>query len=71
MKRNMKKIADSMRGKIPGAYQMSMSEWIQLARMARGPEPSGVYDAVIMAFRYGFALAQRLEKNTRKAGKTV
>lgn len=66
MKRNMTKIAEQIKGKIPDAYQLKGSEWLELAEKAREPYPDALWDALIIAFRYGFALAQRYEKNKRK-----
>ena len=31
-------------------------------------EPNARFDAILTAFRYGFALAQRMEANKRKRG---
>lgn len=63
MKRNMFKIADGMSGKIPSAYSMSCAEGVQLREICY----SGRYlDALHIAFKYGFALALRMEANRRK-----
>lgn len=68
MKRNMTMIAEQIKGKIPDAYQLKGSEWLELAEKAHEPYSDALWDALIMAFNYGFALGQRCEKNRRKRG---
>lgn len=63
MKRNMEKIIDEMNGRIPARYDLTGSEWERLVKKARGPMPDDTWDAIVMAFKYGFALAQRYEKH--------
>lgn len=67
--RDMNKIVSNV--KIPKGYQLVCSEWLQLAKEARGPRGDDALDAVLKAFKYGFALAQRMEANKRKRGATV
>ena len=63
--RDMVAVADSMSGKIPERYQLTLSELRTLHKMTEAGE---AFEAYIMAFRYGFALALRMAKrNTQKA----
>ena len=64
----MWKIAAEMKGKIPDAYNLSYMECVQLNEKWSSGEPDSKYDAMLTAFRYGFALAQRMEANKRKKG---
>lgn len=66
MKRNMWKVAKETR--IPMAYDMTYSEVIQIKEKYESGETNARFDAIITAFRYGFALAQRMEANKRKRG---
>lgn len=66
MKRNMEKIIDEMTGRIPERYELTGGEWLRLVKKARGPMPDDTWNAIIMAFEYGFALAQRYEKRKNK-----
>lgn len=68
MKRDMWKIAKSMEGKIPAAYDLRYMEVIQLNEKSLSSERNSRFDAIVTAFRYGFALAQRMEANKRKRG---
>ncbi len=68
MQRDMWKIAKSMEGKIPAPYDLRYKECIQLNEKWSSGEPNARYDAILTAFRYGFALAQRMEANKRKRG---
>lgn len=52
--------------KIPNAYQLRCSEWLQLATEAKAPYRDAALDAVLKAFKYGFALGQREERSRRK-----
>lgn len=67
--RDMNKIISNV--KIPERYQLVCSEWLQLAKEARGPRGDDALDAVLKAFKYGFALAQRMQANKRKRGAAV
>lgn len=67
--RDMNKIVLNV--KVPEEYQLVCSEWLQLAKEARGPRKDDALDAVLKAFKYGFALAQRMEANKRKRGAAV
>lgn len=71
MKRDMEKIAEEMKNKIPESYLLSLPEYKYLANKARGKEPDAAYDAVAMAFRYGFALGQRHEKRQAQQKKKI
>ena len=64
----MNKIVSNV--KVPERYQLVYSEWLQLAGEARGPRRDDALDAILKAFKYGFALAIRMEanKNNRKRG---
>lgn len=66
MQRDMWKIAKSMEKKIPGAYDLRYKECIQLNEKWSSGEPNARFDAILTAFRYGFALALRMEANRRK-----
>lgn len=66
MKRNMWKVAKETR--IPMAYDLTYSEVIQIKEKYESGETNARFDAIITAFRYGFALAQRMESNKRKRG---
>lgn len=67
--RDMNKIVLNV--KVPKEYQLVCSEWLQLAKEARGPRRDDALGAVLKAFKYGFALAQRMEANKRKRGAAV
>lgn len=66
MKRNMWKVAKETR--IPMAYDLTYSEVIQIKEKYESGETNARFDAIVTAFRYGFALAQRMEANKRKRG---
>ncbi|WP_346664003.1 hypothetical protein [uncultured Merdimonas sp.] len=66
MKRNMWKVAKETR--IPMAYDLTYGEAIQIKEKYESGETNAKFDAIITAFRYGFALAQRMEANKRKRG---
>lgn len=66
MKRDMNEIVDKMRGKIPEAYQLRYDECNELVDKSREHSPDATTRAILTAFRYGFALAQRYEANRRK-----
>lgn len=68
MKRNMKKIASETEGKIPDRYSITFGECMELSRMIGDGKK---FDAICMAFNYGFALALRYEKNRRRRGATA
>lgn len=68
MKRNMKKIANEIQGRIPNGYALSYGECVELSQLIDSEKE---YDAICIAFNYGFALAQRYEKNRRKRGATA
>lgn len=59
----MLKIAGDMFGKIPSAYDMSYIEVVQLYDECCDGR---YFEALHTAFRYGFALALRMEANRRK-----
>lgn len=66
---DMNKIVSNV--KVPEGYQLVCSGWLQLAEEARGPRRDDALDAVLKAFKYGFALAQRMEANKGKRGAAV
>ena len=53
---------------IPMAYDLTYSEAVQIKEKYESGETNARFDAILTAFRYGFALAQRLEANRRKRG---
>lgn len=50
------------------AYDLTYSEVIQIKEKYESGETNARFDAIVTAFRYGFALAQRMEANKRKRG---
>lgn len=66
MKRNMWKIAKEI--KIPIAYDLTHSEAVQIKEKYESGETNARFDAIMTAFKYGFALAQRIDANKRKRG---
>ena len=50
------------------AYDLTYSEVIQIKEKYESGETNARFDAIITAFWYGFALAQRMEANKRKRG---
>ena len=50
------------------AYDLTYSEAVQIKEKYESGETNARFDAILTAFRYGFALAQRLEANRRKRG---
>lgn len=66
MKRNMWKIAKET--KIPMAYDLTYGEVLQIKEKYESGETNARFDAILTAFKYGFALAQRMEANKRKRG---
>lgn len=66
--RDMLKVADGMKGKIPPLYQLDLMEIQELCKIARGGD---LVKALAVAFDYGFALALRMvkreEQKARKA----
>ena len=71
MTRDMMKTADLAHENIPGAYDLTCGELTQLMEIAipeelRSLVPlDGVYDAITVAFRYGFVLGSRAQRNDR------
>ena len=68
MKRNMMKIAEEDWKNIPGAYQPTAAEIATLAEMVfpDSRTPEAMFDAIGIAFRYGFELGRRYEKKLGK-----
>lgn len=64
MKRDMFKIVETMEV-IPSAYDMTYLEMVLLGEMCKEGK---IYNALLTAFKYGFVLAQRMEKNKKKRG---
>lgn len=62
----MWKIAKETR--IPMAYDLTYGEAIQIKEKCESGETGAKLDAILIAFKYGFALAQRMEANKRKRG---
>lgn len=50
------------------AYDLTYSELIQIKEKYESGETNARFYAIITAFRYGFALAMRMEANKRKRG---
>ncbi|MDO5327755.1 MAG: hypothetical protein Q4G00_13680 [Clostridia bacterium] len=61
MKRDMIKTSNSTIGHIPGMYDMTILELQQLIEILHNGR-DGEYDALDIAFRYGFALGARAER---------
>lgn len=60
MSRNMQKTVERAKGKIPCNYDLKMSELYGLVQSVLEKQTTGaVYDAVTMAFYYGFELGAR------------
>ena len=53
---------------IPMAYDLTCGEAIQIKEKYESGETSTKLDAILIAFKYGFALAMRMEANRRKRG---
>lgn len=66
MMRNMWKIAKEI--EIPMAYALTYDEVVQIIEKYESGETNARLDAIVTAFKYGFALAQRMEANKRKRG---
>lgn len=71
MKRDMQKIANEIRKKVPDQYDLKVGDLILLNDMIENDFQDGKYDALQMAFYYGFALALRMEKNKKIKRKGV
>lgn len=50
------------------AYDLTYSEVVQIKEKYESGEKNARFDAIVIAFKYGFALAQRMEANKRKRG---
>ena len=61
MKRDMMKTSNSMIGRIPGRFDMTLLELQQLIEILHNGR-GGEFDALDIAFRYGFALGARAER---------
>ena len=66
MKRNMWKIAEGT--KIPTSCDITYGEIVQLKERYESGERNAKFEALLTAFKYGFACAQRMEVNKRKRG---
>ena len=53
---------------IPMAYDLTYGETNQLIERYESGETGARFEALTSAFKYGFALAQRMEANKRKRG---
>ena len=53
---------------IPMAYDLTYIEVLQIKEKYESGETNARFDAILTAFKYGFALAQRMEANKRKRG---
>lgn len=62
MKRNMIKTADLVKGKIPTMYDMDSFDMAQLLDILHSDSIDREFEALDIAFRYGFALGSRAEK---------
>lgn len=54
--------------RIPMAYDLTYGEAVQIKEKYESGETNARLDAITIAFKYGFALAQRMEANKRKRG---
>lgn len=54
--------------RIPMAYELTYGEVVQIKEKYESGEADARFDAIVSAFKYGFALAQRMEANKRKRG---
>lgn len=54
-KRNMEQTVKKTIGKIPTAYDISIEEICELTKLCR----TDIFNAIVTAFRYGFALGTR------------
>lgn len=61
MKRDMMKTSNSMIDRIPGRFDMTIWELRQLIEILHNGR-DGEFDALSIAFRYGFALGARAER---------
>lgn len=50
------------------AYDLTYGEVFQIKEKYESGEADARFDAIVTAFKYGFALAQRMEANKRKRG---
>lgn len=66
MKRDMLCIARQAIDKIPTAYDLKAAEFRLLEEISRKPSGNGLWDAICIAFRYGFILGTRREKALAK-----
>lgn len=66
MKRDMLCTARQAIGKIPTVYDLTADELRLLEEIARKPNANGLWDAIGIAFRYGFILGTRHEKTLAK-----
>lgn len=66
MKRDMMTIVSRMENKIPDAYGITYGELSDLTKMISEGKS---FNALSIAFQYGFALALRMVKNEAKKGK--
>lgn len=68
MARNMFKIIEDTTGKIPTRYDLSIDEVMALIQKATAENrviETAIYSAVVDAFKYGFALGSRYERNKK------
>lgn len=71
MKRDMMKIVAETKGKVPRAYNMTCVELMRLMEISvGGGDTNAAFEAITMAFDYGFALGVRSEKNKKKSPST-
>ena len=57
--RNMEQTANKAKDNIPGYYDLTSEEIIALLRKANSSVSEGRYDALRIAFDYGFVLGHR------------
>lgn len=67
MKRDMFKVVETME-EIPSAYDITYGEILSLRNKCMNGGADAMYNAFLTAFKYGFALTQRMERNKRKRG---
>lgn len=64
MNRNMVNIIESVRGNIPTRYNMTYEEILYLKNIAM-QGPNGMFKALEMTFKFGYAIGQRVAKKNK------
>lgn len=63
MKRNMMKTVEKVKGNIPTMYDMDSSEMDELYRILKEGSSDAIFNALSIAFDYGFMLGARAQKS--------